>query len=323
MKRWIVKILIVCLYYSCDNEKVILKINSSFPNPRIEKENTLSIKKIRLGKKLFNDSLLSSTGRIACASCHDESTSFTDAKKVSVGVHERTGTRNSPSLFNVVFLNSLNWDGGTNSIETQMLVPISDHREFDSSIPEILNKLNSNEKYRNEFINVWNDTITAYTLTRTIGAFLRTIISDNSKYDQEINGLYSYNYIEQKGYDLFFSDSLNCSSCHTPPLFTNVEFMNNGLEEISIDSGRARVTFQHRDLGLFKVPTLRNILLTGPYMHDGRFNSIEEVLNHYQFEVENHFNLSPEIRKFKLKREDQESIIAFLKCLTDTTYENY
>ena len=323
MAKWIFTILSLCLFYSCSDQKVVLNIHPSFPEPRIEKDNILTKKKIKLGERLFNDPLLSSTGNISCSSCHLKSKAFTDGKKVSNGVLNRLGQRNSPTLFNVAFLDLLNWDGGTNSIETQMLVPISDHREFDSSIPEILAKLNAHEDYREEFIDVWNDTITAYTFTRSLGAFLRTLISDNSKYDQEISGTYSYSSIEQKGYNLFFSDSLNCSSCHTPPLFTNQEFLNNGLDSLSLDSGKARVTFKHKDLGLFKVPTLRNISLTAPYMHDGRFNSIEEVLNHYQFEVEPHFNLSPEIRKFKLSQDDQESLIAFLKCLSDTTYENY
>lgn len=294
------------LLYSCSSKVSI---------PEIQ-ENELggsSKEQIALGKELFHDPILSSNNQISCATCHESDLAFTDGQKFSKGVEGRIGKRNSPTLINVAYLKHLNWDGGTNSIETQMLVPINDPNELNSSIPIIVNKLNEHKYYRSRFEEVWKDSITAYTLTRSIGAFVRSLRGHSSIYDKK-----QMSELQKKGEQLFFD--LNCNSCHTPPLFTNQSFENNGIIALPGDSGRARITLKAEDLEKFKVPTLRNISLTAPYMHDGRFSALEEVIDHYSKGGNLSKNKSELIRPFDLSDIEREALISFLNSLTDENF---
>lgn len=293
------------------------------PIPPIQ-ENELgpaSTDQIALGKELFHDPILSSDNQISCATCHESVQAFTDGQRFSKGVDGRIGKRNSPTLINTAYLKHLNWDGGTNTIETQMLVPINDPNELNSSIPEIVNKLSQNDHYVDRFNQVWKDSISAYTITRSIGAFVRSLRSFNSKYDKHLEGQYEYTNEEAIGEALFFSSRLKCGQCHTSPLFTNQEFLNNGLVTSPADSGRARITYKKEDLERFKVPTLRNIELTAPYMHDGRFQSLEEVVTHYLNGGQSSLNKSDLIQGFPLSPFEEKALISFLKCLTDEEME--
>ncbi len=320
MKKFAKLIFLLAIICSSCQENKSIEVASHFPSIQFEETNPYSPEKAELGKKLFFDPTLSLDSTISCSSCHFEHLAFTDGKSLSTGVEGRKGKRNAPTLLNTAFLNRLNWDGGTTTLETQMLVPIGDHSEMNSSIPIIMDRLNNNSEYIQEFESVWNEKPSPFNFTRSLGMYLRTLISDNSRYDQFTQGDYIFSKNEKRGHDLFFSDSLNCSSCHTPPLFTNQQFLNNGLDTLSLDSGKARVTFKHEDLGLFKVPTLRNIEITGPYMHDGRISSLEEVLDHYENNVQAHFNKSELIHSFHLSKEDRNCLIEFLSCLTDEKY---
>lgn len=272
---------------------------------------------IALGKELFHDPILSSDNQISCATCHESGQAFTDGQKFSKGVEGRIGKRNSPTLLNVAYLKQLNWDGGTNSIETQMLVPINDPNELNSSIPKIVNELSKNDHYINRFNEVWKDSISAYTLTRSIGAFVRSLRSFNSRYDKHLKGEYEYTNEEAVGEALFFTSGLKCGQCHTAPLFTNQEFINNGLVTSPADSGKARITYKREDLEKFKVPTLRNIALTAPYMHDGRFQNLEEIITHYSEGGQPAMNKSDLIQGFPLSPFEEKALISFLNCLTD------
>lgn len=288
---------------SCYQSLEFPPVNENERGPATEKE-------IALGKELFHDPILSSDNQISCATCHESGQAFTDGQKFSAGVEGRLGKRNSPTLINTAYLNHLNWDGGTNSIETQMLVPINDPNELNSSVPEIILELNSDKYYRKRFNEVWNDSITAYTLTRSIGAFVRSLRSANTRYDKN-----ELNEEEKLGETVF--NNLKCNQCHTPPLFTNQAFLNNGIASLPLDSGRARITYKTEDLEKFKVPTLRNITLTSPYMHDGRFNTLEEVISHYASGGDNTQNKSDLIQPFEINENEKNALILFLKSLTD------
>lgn len=302
MKNSIIYIL-TFLLCSCSSKPEFPDVNENELGPATKQQ-------IALGRELFHDPILSSDNTISCAGCHESGLAFTDGDKFSRGVENRLGKRNSPTLINTAYLDKLNWDGGTNTIETQMLVPISDPNELNSSIPEIVFELNSNNYYRTRFEEVWNDSITAYTLTRSIGAFVRSLRSNNTAYDRnELNK-------EQKlGQKIF--KKLECNNCHTPPLFTNQGFENNGIQSLPLDSGRARITFKDEDLERFKVPTLRNISLTAPYMHDGRFESLDEVIEHYSTGGVTTRNKSDLIQPFDISDKEKKALISFLKSLTD------
>lgn len=279
-----------------------------------------SIDKVQLGEKLFFDKRFSADQTISCASCHEPSKYFTDQKRISKGVFQREGNRNAPSLLNVHSLPVLNWDGGVNSIETQMLVPISDLREMNTSIPKIITLLKNDSAYVSAFNSVWEEEgITAFTFTRTLGAYIRSLQSNQSKFDLYLRGEVEMTDEELLGRDLFFSERTKCSVCHEPPHFTNNQLMNNGIHETYIDSGKARVTFKHEDLYFFKVPSLRNVEHTFPYMHDGSFQTLEEVVEHYNLGGKKHPKQSPLIQPLSLTNEEQNALVKFLQSLTDLT----
>lgn len=279
--------------------------------------NDANISKTILGEKLFFENKFSSDGKVSCGTCHQPSLYFTDGLSKSKGVYNRIGKRNAPSLLNIANNTHFNWDGGTNSITTQMLVPIGDFHEMDSSIPNIIEALQNDTNYIQDFKKVWNEKPNAFNFTRSIEAYIQSLSSLSSKYDSVIANLSHFNLMEEHGNQLFFSERLGCNKCHTPPLFTNLKFENNGLYETYMDSGRARVTFKPFDLHLFKVPSLRNVFETAPYMHDGSISTLTEVIEHYNQGGKHHFQKSKIIQPLNLDSSEKIALIAFLKTLTD------
>ena len=292
-----------------------LLVPKGFPEVNIPNDNQLTIERINLGKKLFYDPILSRDSSTSCNSCHLQEFAFTDAKKTSIGIAGRLGKRNAMSLANVAYANFLQRESGVPTLEMQVLVPIQEHNEMDFNIVAVAEKMNEDPNYRKLSYDAYGKLPDAFVITRAIAAFERTFLSGNSKYDTN-----QLSESEQRGMALFFSDSLACSSCHGTFLFTNQQPENNGLYEQYTDSGRYILTGLQEDIGRFKTPTLRNIELTSPYMHDGSVNSLEEVIAHYESGGMNHENQSAMLKGFTLTETEREELIEFLNSLTDTEF---
>jgi cytochrome c peroxidase len=284
-------------------------------------DNPMSAEKIALGRALFFDKRLSIDESISCASCHMPELAFTDQKKVSTGVKGRMVQRNAPSLLNSAFLQTAMFDAHLASLEVQVLVPIQEHTEMDIAMNELLKRLRKIEKYQEAAKSIFNRDFDAYVLTRSIAAFERSLISMNSRFDQYQQGKKSaLSKEEQRGWDIF-SNQLYCTKCHPAPYFTTFVAENNGLyTEYGEDRGRFRIHGDTSDIGKFKVPSLRNIALTFPYMHDGNFQSIEDVLKHYAKGGAGHPNQNALIQPFQLSERELKAVKAFLFSLTDTSY---
>ena len=284
-----------------------------------QKDNT----QFELGKKLFYDPKLSRDGTISCANCHLSFTAFTHVDHaVSHGIDGKKGTRNSPVLINLAWNNTFHWDGGVNHIEMQTINPIQHPLEMDNSLENVIAYLYSNTEYKTLFYKAYSDSAASTKkMFRAFAYFNSQLISSNSKYDRYKNKELKLSKQEKNGMKLFKN---NCNSCHTAPLFNSNIYASNGL---SIDSnyndlGRYTITNIGSDSLKFRVPTLRNIEHSYPYMHDGRFNSLREVLDHYTNNIDtNNPYLSQELRKkIVLSDNDKKDLIAFLKTLTDKEF---
>ena len=248
------------------------KTPSNWPEPVYDfRKNPLDSATIQLGRVLFYDPVLSLDSTISCASCHSPYNTFTHVDHaLSHGIYDRIGTRNSPVLVNLAWGKSFMWDGAVNHLDMQALAPLENHLEMGESLPHVIQKIRRQEKYKRLFKSAYHtEIITGERLLKAISQFMLTLVSSNSKYDQVVRGEYGVQFTEQenKGYYLFKE---HCASCHTEPLFTNQTFQNNGLAPDSIlrDLGRMKITQKSSDSLKFKVPTLRNIERSTPYMHD-------------------------------------------------------
>lgn len=276
--------------------------------------------RIELGKRLFYDPILSRDSSISCSSCHLQELAFTDGKKTSVGIRGRIVSRNSPTLTNIKDKNTFLLDGVNPSLESQVRVPIQEHNEFDFHMYLILDRINRNPFYVNLARIAYDRKFDEYVLVHSIAEFERTLISDNSPYDQYLRGnKKALSKSQKRGMKIFF-DKLYCSECHNGPNFSNDGLANNGLYEVYKDTGRMRLTEKEIDRAIFKVPFLRNIEVTAPYMHDGSFSSLEEVIDHYASGGKSHPNKSPIIQPFELSIQEKEDLVNFLKSLTDQDF---
>jgi cytochrome c peroxidase len=301
-----------------------LKIPAGFPKPEIPADNRPTKTKVTLGKKLFFETRLSKDNSISCASCHKQQFAFADNQTISKGIENRTGFRNAQPLQNLAWSELFFRDGGVIQLDLAPLNAISSHDEMASNLNEIISKLKLDATYKEFFRIAFQDTITGKGILQALGSYQRTLISGNSRYDQFAyqNNTSVLTEEEKKGKDLFFSTKTNCSACHAGFLFTNQTFQNNGLYEQYADTGRQRITLLPIDRGLFKVPSLRNIALTAPYMHDGSFANLEAVIEHYNAGGVNNSNKSNLIVPLNLTVEEKSNLIAFLKSLTDNEFIN-
>jgi cytochrome c peroxidase len=319
-----------------------LNIPSWMPQPVIPEDNPLTVDGIELGRRLFYDPILSSDSTQSCASCHRQELAFTDGLAVSTGVLGISGRRSAMALDNLAFhVREFFWDGRSNSLEAQALIPVEDHTEMNESWPNVLDKLRRHPDYPKRFRQAFGiarkSEITKELAAKAIAQFERTLISANSRYDDVIwrnQGWYTDE--EERGRQLFFfeeSQALNhpgCSHCHFAPTFGNNSFntyTNNGLDNVPNidafpDKGRGEVTGNRFDNGKFRVVSLHNIELTAPYMHDGRFQTLEEVLDHYTRGGHGVENEDVNILPFTLSARDKQDLIAFLKTLTDPVFIN-
>lgn len=296
-----------------------------------------------LGESLFFDPLLSLDESVSCASCHQPALAFTDGRAVSIGIEGRKGVRNTMTLVNMATIQTgYFWDGRVMELEQQVLHPITNPNEMGADLNQVLERLSFQPQYqwlfeetpnKYEGALIYNRDKTHHgdtpseRLGRALAAYLRSISLSDSKFDRVMAGEENFTLAEERGWAIFFdaTDYLphgECSHCHTDPLFTNHQFFNNGISMISAstppkDLGQGGITGIPQQMGRFRTPTLRNIAVTAPYMHDGRFQTLEEVLEHYNTGGQKGFNVNPNVRPLHLSKEDMKDLIAFLNTLTD------
>ena len=276
----------------------------------------------QLGKELFNDPILSRDYSVACSNCHVKGVAFTDPQHgLSIGVENRIGKRNAPSIANMAFMKEFMWDGGVIHLDFAPPNAIENPLEMDISMAEVVKRLNGSANYRTKFKQVFNesDSITSPLLLKALSQYQLMLISASSNYDKEKTGGYAFTDSEKRGKETF---KQKCAHCHSGELFTNQSFENNGLDMEFKDIGRGLITENKADDGKFKIPSLRNVALTAPYMHDGRFSTLEAVLDHYSDGVKWSMTLSDQLNKngslgIKLSSEEKSDLKAFLKTLTD------
>jgi cytochrome c peroxidase len=304
---------------------------ANFPEPHYTfQNNELTQQGFLLGRKLFYDPILSKDSSISCGSCHQQFAAFAHSgHKTSHGIHGLFGTRNTPSIFNMAWSKNFMWDGGIIHIEKMPVAPINNPVEMDETMLNVVLKLNRSKEYRTRFKEVFGkNEIDDQQLLRAFAQFMGAMISANSKYDKYVRGESGgkLNTDEQAGLKLF---QQKCAACHSTDLFTDYSFRNNGLDQnFSSDNGRAHITQLAEDEGKFRVPSLRNVEVTAPYMHDGRFWSLEKVVAHYATSVVKSSTLDPLLIQpndklgIPLSDKEQQQIVAFLKTLTDQEFLN-
>jgi cytochrome c peroxidase len=299
----------------------------NFPEPLYTfTNNEVSHEGFELGRALFYDPILSSDSSIACANCHQQVKAFSDpVHRFSKGVNDREGIRNAPAVQNMAFQSHFFWDGGVKHLDFVPISAITSEKEMDEKVAQVVVKLNRSKLYPEKFVKAFGDVEpTSQKMLYALSQFMNMMVSSNSRYDK---------YVRQEG-EVLTADELqgltlfnaNCKSCHATDLFTDGSFRNNGLDaSFEKDEGRAHITELADDLGKFKVPSLRNADLTAPYMHDGRFRTLKEVLDHYSETVKPSETLDAELKKgsslgIQMTEDEKAKIIAFIKTLTDKTF---
>lgn len=298
-------------------------VPAHFPDIPYPEGNEWNPERWHLGKKLFFDTQLSADGSVSCASCHKPQLAFSDDRALSIGSDGLEGRSNAPGLGNVAYHPYFTRAGGVPTLEMQVLVPIQEHDEFNSNIVLIAEKLNHDPEYREMSQRAYGRSVDAYVITRALANFERTFISGSSAYDDFVSGDDSaLSQSERRGMDLFFSDRLACSECHGGFNFTDYSFRNNGLYASYESEGRKRLTGELADEAMFKVPSLRNVEMTAPYMHDGSLVTLDEVIEHYNSGGAPHHNKSELVRPLDLTEGDMSDLKSFLFSLTDDSFIN-
>lgn len=301
-----------------------------FKKPKLPADNPLTKERIALGDKLFHDTILSIDGTVSCAACHVVELAFSDDVDLSRGFEGRLGKRNSMPLFNLAWKDHFFWDGRTKTLREQVLEPIQDHLEMAANLDRVLYRLNRSKIYREDFQKAYGPgPVTKEKLGLALENFLLTITSDDSKYDRVIAKKETFTKQEERGRVLFSAPRMKggagCFECHSGPHFSDFEFRNNGLpllEDLN-DFGLFKVTRKKEDKLRFVTPSLRNIEITEPYMHDGRFAKLEDVVAHYNQPLHQSPTLDPKLKPagLGLNKDDQAALVAFLKTLTDPKFK--
>ncbi len=307
-----------------------------FEAPSLALDNPLTKEGVQLGRMLFYEKKLSKDGSQMCASCHRQEHAFTDTAIFSIGVEGLEGKRQAMAIFNMAWhTNEFFWDGRAHLLRDQSLKPIEDPLEMNETLENVIAKLEADPKYRDQFIRAFgDDEITEERMSLAMEQFMNTIVSVESKYDRFLRGEVSLSPSEERGRELFFAEfnpgfpslsGADCAHCHTGRTFENDLYMNNGLDTDAdiTDVGREEVTKDATDRAKFKVTSLRNVEVTNPYMHDGRFKTLEEVVSHYNDGIQPSSTVDPALEYtrvsggLKLTAQDQADLVAFLKTLTD------
>lgn len=300
-----------------------LETPAHFPPPLdIFRSNPLSKEGVELGRRLFYEPRLSVDNNHPCASCHEQVAAFgTFEHDRSHGVFESHTLRNAPVLFNLAWYPQYHWEGGIYSLEEQAIHPITGATEMGDRFSNIIRKLERVPYYRRAFQEVFNsNSIESIQLLKALAQFAGTLVSANSKYDRMIKGQTTFTAQEASGYQVF---QARCNTCHREPLFTDNSFRNIGLsvDPALRDYGRMRVTGQPQDSLKFRVPTLRNVALSSNYMHDGRFMTIQQCINHYRVGIIRSNTLDPLLQNgIQLTDSESNNLVAFLKTLTDSSF---
>ncbi len=307
-----------------------------FPPMPSSPENPVTVKGVELGRFLFYDPILSQDSSMSCSSCHKQKSAFSDAPvKFSSGRNGEILERNTPPLFNLAWYPALFWDGRAVSIEDQVFFPVRAHREMGLDWKLASQRLIKSSFYRKKFNQVFpGKNIDSVLVSRAIAQFERTLISCNSKYDQVLRGDIFFSKEETEGFviinEMVQGDCMHCHLTDANAVGTILKFSNNGLDTATVpasykDKGRGALTGKPADMGLFKIPSLRNVAITPPYMHDGRFQSLQEVLNFYSSGVHSGINTDSKMEyAYKggvhLSEDQMKKVIAFLTTLTDSTF---
>lgn len=333
--RWTIRISTLLLLgsfiiYACSKKDTApattplsFTVPEGFPSPVYDfSTNPLTEEGFQLGKKLFYDGKLSKDGNFPCASCHQQFAGFaTFDHDLSHGFNNQFTTRNAPGIFNMAWQKELHWDGGVNNLEVQPLSPITAPNEMAEDIATVVKKLEADSTYPEMFRKAFGDrSINSQRILKAIAQFVGTIVSDDSKYDRVRKGTASFTDAEAMGYSIF--KAKKCTSCHVEPLLTDNSYRNIGmaLNPTINDLGRMRITGKSTDSLKFKVPSLRNVMLTFPYGHDGRFYSVKNVLDHYSDGVIKSATTDSLVaNKIALTALDKFYLTQFFYTLTDST----
>jgi cytochrome c peroxidase len=308
---------------------------NTLADPNLPGDNPLTREKVELGRMLFYENLLSGDGSMSCASCHNQANAFSDTARLSTGIDGLFGHRQAMAIFNMAWNdNEFFWDGRAHFLRDQALKPIQDPLEMHETLPNAIAKLEAKGGYRVQFSKAFgNDSITSERMSLALEAFMFTLVSNQSKYDRYLNGTATLSESEERGRVLFFAEynpffpelsGADCAHCHSGSNFENDQYMNNGLDDEAqiSDIGRQAVSGSAADKGKFKVPSLRNSALTYPYMHDGRFRTLEEVVDHYNTGIHASTTLEAPLAYsmstgLMLTAQDKKDLVNFLKTLTD------
>lgn len=333
MKCMLHFILIICaLLWSCqpelEGEDIQFVKPANFPEPVYDlSKNPITTAGFELGRKLFYDPMLSRDGSISCGSCHQQSAAFTHhGHDLSHGIDDQLGERNSPPVMNLAWHKAYFWDGGVHDLDLQPIAPIENPVEMDEDLKHVIEKVRNNSAYTPMFQSAFGSReVTTERMLKALSQFMLMCISSNSRYDKyvrkEAGG--DLTAVELAGMQVFVQ---KCGSCHRGELFSDFSFRNNGLNhDYNKDRGRYRITLNEEDDYKFKVPSLRNVANTGPYMHDGRFYTLDEVLTHYTLGIRDQPTLDPLLKQngqvgIPLSTEEKEQIKAFLKTLSDDSF---
>jgi cytochrome c peroxidase len=310
-------------------------VPEGFPQPELPADNPLTVEGVALGKRLFFERRLSGDGTQACASCHRPEAAFSDHGRAhSLGIDGLQGTRRTMPLFNLAWSGPYTWDGRRARLRDQALAPIANAREMHASLSRVTRRLQADRDYPALFARAFGDRhVTAARMGLAMEQYLLTLISADSKFDRATRGEAQFTDEEKRGLLLFITEydpargriGADCFHCHGGNLFSDYRYANNGLDATFRDTGRALVTYRDADVGKFKTPSLRNVAITGPYMHDGRFKTLEQVIDHYTSGVHRTATLDPNIAKhpdtgMALSTADKHALVAFLKTLTDARF---
>ncbi len=351
LMKWLAAIICCCfVFLSCqDDEDTTTNVNGveydpspysitygAFDPPNIASDNQLTIQGVKLGRMLFYEKRLSKNNSLSCAGCHRQKHAFTDTSRFSIGIRGKFGKRQAMSVFNMAWNeNEFFWDGRAHLLRHQALMPIQDSLEMDEQLENIVQKLNVDQNYLDQFMSAFgSEEITELKISLALEQFMNSIVSVESKYDRYLRGEIVLDTNEERGRYLFFAEfnpgipnlsGADCAHCHIGKNFENDKYLNNALDTDAgmMDNGRMNVTGMSSDKGKFKVTSLRNIELTAPYMHDGRFQTLEEVVDHYNSGMKMSSTIDPALiyplnsGGLQLTNEDKRDLIAFLKTLTD------
>lgn len=334
MKKHAILFLIICGVWACKKADDILpnlftgfRQPAHFPEPQYNLlRNPITNEGFELGRRLFYDPLLSRNNTISCGSCHIQSAAFTHhGHDVSHGIDDRLGIRNSMPIMNLAWHHEFFWDGGVPDLDLTSINAIHSEVEMDETVTNVIRKLRTHPEYPKLFQKAFGTTeITDAHFFKALSQFMLMAISDHAKYDQVIRKEVTFTPSEQRGY-LFFQKQ--CSSCHSEPLFTDLSYRNNGIGPNRVnDIGRDSVSLNPDDRYRFKVPTLRNLQYTGPYMHDGRFLTLGRVIEHYAHGIQDSPTLDPVFRQadgslgIPMSQEDKEDLLNFLQTLNDRDF---